>query len=166
MNQSKIGQFITKKRKEKNLTQEQLAERLNVSNKTVSKWECGKCMPDYSLVEPLCKELNVSIAELFDGKESEESSASIENEQVIKLIKDMEQLKKDKDISKLYLSGLILAVIGIVLCLLSKIFGGSGFQDFISGFFIGVAIALFFISVFIVVFATANVIKKNKNCKS
>lgn len=50
MNQIAIGKFITKKRKEQNLTQEQLANRLGVSNKTVSKWETGKCMPDYSVI--------------------------------------------------------------------------------------------------------------------
>ena len=47
MEQLKVGRFITKKRKEQNLTQEQLAERLGISNKTISKWETGKCMPDY-----------------------------------------------------------------------------------------------------------------------
>lgn len=59
MNQLIIGKFISQKRKEKNLTQEQLAEKLGVSNKTVSKWECGKCMPDYSVVKPLCQELGI-----------------------------------------------------------------------------------------------------------
>ena len=53
MEQLKVGRFITKKRKEQNLTQEQLAERLGVSNKTVSKWETGKCMPDYAVVKNL-----------------------------------------------------------------------------------------------------------------
>ena len=57
MNQLTIGKFIAQKRKEKNLTQEQLAEILGVSNKTVSKWECGKCMPDYGIVKPLCQEV-------------------------------------------------------------------------------------------------------------
>ena len=50
MNQQVIGKFISLKRKEKNLTQEQLAEKIGVSNKTVSKWENGKCMPDYSVI--------------------------------------------------------------------------------------------------------------------
>ena len=50
MNQLTTGKFIAHKRKEKNFTQEQLAEKLGVSNKTVSKWETGKCMPDYSVV--------------------------------------------------------------------------------------------------------------------
>ena len=70
MNQKDIGKFISIKRKEKNLTQEQLAEKLNVSNKTVSKWENGKCLPDYSIVELLCKELDITIIELFEGEKS------------------------------------------------------------------------------------------------
>ena len=60
MNQIKIGNYIQKKRKEKNLTQEQLAEKLSVSNKTISKWECGKALPDYSLVEMVCEILGIS----------------------------------------------------------------------------------------------------------
>ena len=68
MDQYNIGNFIQKKRREKNLTQEQLAERLGVSNKTVSKWENGKCLPDYSVIELLCKELGVTVAELLSGK--------------------------------------------------------------------------------------------------
>ena len=68
MDQIKAGRFITKKRKEQNLTQEQLAERLGVSNKTVSKWETGKCMPDYAVVKSLCEELKASVSELMDGE--------------------------------------------------------------------------------------------------
>ena len=162
MNQIKVGQLITKKRKEKNLTQEQLAERLNVSNKTISKWECGKCMPDYSLIEPLCKELGVSISELIDGAENEKNTDAIENEQIIKLINDVEQLKKGKAIPKLYVSSIILVIIGVVLCLLSTIFGGSAIQDFISGFLVGISIALILISVFMLFFAIFTAIKNNK----
>ena len=57
MNQLVIGKYISLKRKQKNMTQEQLAEKLGVSNKTISKWETGKCMPDYSIVKNLCDEL-------------------------------------------------------------------------------------------------------------
>ena len=53
MDQSAIGKYIYQKRKAKNLTQTQLAEKLGVSNKTISKWENGKCMPDYSIIENL-----------------------------------------------------------------------------------------------------------------
>ena len=54
MNQEKIGVFIAKCRKDKNLTQEQLAEKLGVSNKSISRWENGKTMPDYSILKDLC----------------------------------------------------------------------------------------------------------------
>ncbi|MDE6276244.1 MAG: helix-turn-helix domain-containing protein [Clostridia bacterium] len=167
MNQLKIGEFITKKRKEKNLTQEQLAERLNVSNKTVSKWECGKCMPDYSLIEPLCKELNVTISELLNGNEEANSEGSnttpsTESDKVIKLIKDVEQLKKDKAIPKLYVSAIILVIIGIALCIISTIFGGSAFQDFLAGFFVGIAIAVILIGLYMIFFAIFSAIAKAK----
>lgn len=69
MDQIIIGNFITKKRKEKNMTQAALAERLGVSNKTISKWETGKCMPDYSIIEPLCTELEITLAELLDSED-------------------------------------------------------------------------------------------------
>lgn len=68
MNQEKIGLFIAKCRREKNMTQEDLAEKLGVSNKSISRWENGKTMMDISLFEPLCNELNISIIELLNGE--------------------------------------------------------------------------------------------------
>lgn len=69
MNQENIGKFIALKRKQKALTQEQLAEKIGVSNKSISKWENGKCMPDYSVLESLCSELDISISEFMNGGE-------------------------------------------------------------------------------------------------
>ena len=69
MNQTAIGSYISKKRREKNLTQDQLAEKLGVSNKTISKWENGKCMPDYSIIEQVCRKLSVTLSELMDGED-------------------------------------------------------------------------------------------------
>lgn len=68
MDQEKIGIFIAECRKEKKLTQEQLAEKLGVTDKSISRWENGKTMPDISLFEPLCNELNISVAELLKGE--------------------------------------------------------------------------------------------------
>ena len=68
MNQKKIGKFISEKRKELKLTQAQLAEKLGVTDKTVSRWENGNYMPDLSLLQQLSKELNVSINELLSGE--------------------------------------------------------------------------------------------------
>ena len=66
MNQEKIGRFIAENRKAKKLTQEGLAEKLGITNKSISKWENGNCLPDSSLFKPLCQILDISINELFD----------------------------------------------------------------------------------------------------
>ena len=68
MDQQKIGRFLAQARKEKSLTQEQLAEKLGVSNRTISRWENGKNMPDVSLFQPLCMELGITMEELLDGE--------------------------------------------------------------------------------------------------
>ena len=68
MNQEKIGNFIAAMRKEKGLTQAQLAERLGVINKTVSRWETGKNMPDYAVLEDLTRELGITVNELIRGE--------------------------------------------------------------------------------------------------
>ena len=77
MNQTAIGSYNARKRKEQNLTQEQLAEQLGVSNKTVSKWENGKCMPDYSIIQTLCEALHVTLPELMDGEDAADSSVRV-----------------------------------------------------------------------------------------
>lgn len=68
MNQEKIGKFIALRRKEMKLTQADLAEMLGVTDRSVSNWENGKCMPDYSLLIPLSKELGVSVNDLISGE--------------------------------------------------------------------------------------------------
>lgn len=68
MDLSKTGKFIAERRKLKGLTQVKLAQILNVSEKTVSKWECGNGFPDTSLILPLCNALNISANELLSGK--------------------------------------------------------------------------------------------------
>lgn len=93
-----MGRFIAEKRRAKNLTQEQLAELLGVSNKTISKWETGKSMPDYSVVESLCKALNITIPELLAGKEKDsESTPGYTEEQVELLLYKVEQMEKDRN---------------------------------------------------------------------
>ena len=68
MNQIKIGKFITDERKKKEYSQMELANRLGISNKTISKWERGNGFPDVSLLLPLCKELDISVNELLTGE--------------------------------------------------------------------------------------------------
>lgn len=99
MSQQDIGRFIAEKRRAKNLTQEQLAELLNVSNKTVSKWETGKSMPDYSIVESLCRELAITVSELLAGKEnSSEGTSGYTDEQVALLLYKAEQTESKNHI--------------------------------------------------------------------
>ena len=84
MNQTAIGGYIARKRKEQNLTQEQLAQQLGVSNKTISKWENGKCMPDYSIIQRLCDAIHVTLPELMDGEDAAENSVHVyDNEQIL-----------------------------------------------------------------------------------
>ena len=68
MDQIKIGKYINEKRKENNITQSELAEKLNITDRAVSKWENGICMPDSSIIPILCKILNITINDLFSGK--------------------------------------------------------------------------------------------------
>ena len=68
MDQIKIGKFIAKTRKEKDMTQKQLADALLISDKTVSKWECGKGLPEVSLMLPLCEVLDISVNDLLTGE--------------------------------------------------------------------------------------------------
>lgn len=67
MDQAKTGRFIAARRKELGLTQRQLAERLSISDKTVSKWECGGGLPEVGLMLPLCGALGVTVNELPPG---------------------------------------------------------------------------------------------------
>ena len=68
MNQVKIGKFIAECRKKNNLTQMQLAEKLNITDRAISKWENGKAMPDSSIMLELCKELKINVNELLSGE--------------------------------------------------------------------------------------------------
>jgi transcriptional regulator with XRE-family HTH domain len=68
MNQEKIGKFILKLRKEKNMSQLDLADKIGVTDRAISKWENGKGLPDISLMQPLCKELNITINDLLSGE--------------------------------------------------------------------------------------------------
>lgn len=146
MDQSAIGKFIFKKRKEKNFTQEQLAERLGVSNKTISKWETGKCMPDYSMIEPLCQELNITAAQLFDG-EDEKSIHTYDSQQILKMIKETQDLKN----KKLMLIGIVVSLTGIAFLIYSQLIGGTDMQEMLSGFTLGISFPLILLGSILIV---------------
>ena len=138
MDQIAIGRYIARKRKEQNLTQEQLSEQLGVSNKTISKWENGKCMPDYSLIQKLCEALDVTLPELMDGEDAAENSVRVyDDEQILDLLRRTQELERKKKI----LYGLVLIVLGIASGAMSKTTGGTDVQKFIAGILMGLSAA-------------------------
>ena len=152
MNQIAIGNLIEKKRKEQNLTQAQLAEKRGVSNKTVSKWENGKCMPDYGVIQPLCTELGVTVSELMDGEEqAPDSIRAYDGEQILDLLKRTQALESQRET----LVGILLIVMGMALGAMSFTLGGSDVKDFFSGLMMGLSCATMLVGVFVAVRAIA-----------
>lgn len=113
MDQDRIGKYIAKLRKEKKITQEELAEKLGVSSKSVSRWETGRNMPDLSLLIPLCKELETTINELLSGEKLNEKEYQEKSEEnIIKTI-DFTN-KKLKKIRRICYSILIIIILFII----------------------------------------------------
>lgn len=120
MNQTEIGKFIAKCRKEKKLTQAQLAEKLNITDRAVSKWETGKSMPDSSIMLELCEILGITVNELLSGEEIDmESYEKRADENLIALKrKDENNMTKNTIISILFSVTLLT---GIMVCLICNI---------------------------------------------
>ena len=112
MDQVKIGKFIKEKRKEKKITQSELAEKLNVTDRAISKWENGICMPDSGIITELCKILNITINDLFSGEvvDMKDSEKKLEKN-LLEIIK----LKEQKDKQLLSLEIFIGILVSIIL---------------------------------------------------
>ena len=109
MDQIKIGQFISQMRKEKGLTQRQLADELLISDRTISKWETGKGMPDVSLMMPLCEILGINVNELLSGEKlSDEEYKQKAEENIVNILSE-----KKTNIKRLLTSGAIFVISGI-----------------------------------------------------
>ena len=122
MDLDKIGKFIALNRKNKGLTQEQLAEKLGVTNKTISRWETGKYMPDLSLLKPLSEELGITLNELLSGEKIEEQKIVENTEKNIINTIDYSSKKVENEHKKISIILMILgAIISIsALTILSK----------------------------------------------
>lgn len=94
MNQVKIGKFIAECRKHKNMTQAELAEKLNITDRAISKWETGKGMPDSSIMLELCSELDISVNELLSGEVIKMDNY---NEKAEELLLEMKKQKEEAD---------------------------------------------------------------------
>lgn len=115
MNQVKIGKFIAECRKKNNLTQMQLAEKLNITDRAISKWENGKAMPDSSIMLDLCNELKISVNELLSGEVIEMNNY---NEKVENNLLDMIKQKELADKRLLTMEIVIGALSSIILFVL------------------------------------------------
>ena len=121
MNQEKIGKFIAKCRKDKNLTQGELADKLNISNKAISKWETGRGMPDASIMLELCAYLGITVNELLSGEKLEEGEYKEKaNENIINIAKESEKNKKVKN--KIIIVLTIIIIFSILLLITNIIY--------------------------------------------
>ncbi len=150
MDQIKIGKFIAECRKKNNLTQMQLAEKLNITDRAISKWENGKAMPDSSIMLELCELLKISVNELLSGEEIKmnEYNVKLENN-LIEMVKQKEAT--DRILLRMeYVIG-IFSIIILFGCLaiayyvdmadwLKIVVGATGFVLFIIGMLYGLKI--------------------------
>lgn len=109
MDQIKTGKFISALRKEKGFTQVQLADRIGISDKTVSKWECGSGLPEVSLMLPLCEILGISVNELLAGKRLADSEYRSKAEDTI-----MDLMTENRENKKRMLQSAVCGCITIV----------------------------------------------------
>lgn len=128
MNQEKTGKFIAKLRKEKGLTQSQLAEQFGISNKAVSKWENGKCLPDASIMIDLCNLLGITVNELLSGEKICMEDYKDKAEETITSVVSASQEEKKSMLNEIRNRGLLTIVIGIIL-LLGSIYASKVLYD-------------------------------------
>lgn len=124
MDQIRSGRLIAEERKKKGYTQRQLAEKLNISDKTISKWECGNGFPEVSLLLPLCDELGITVNDLLSGEivPREDYQKKAENN-MVEMIREREANKKQFTLT-LLLGGVSLAAfltLLIVVCVYTDV---------------------------------------------
>mgnify|MGYP001151236127 CR=1 FL=1 len=117
MDNQKFGRFIRDLRKKANMTQKELGEKLNVTDKAVSKWENGNCIPDASNIQELCKILNITINDLFSGcvVDMRDNEKKLE-ENLLEMIKIKEKRDKELLILEIFI-GVIVSII-MFLCIM------------------------------------------------
>lgn len=140
MNQEKIGKFIAKCRKDQKLTQQDLAEKLGVSDRTIGNWENGRNLPDASLFKPLCDELSITINDLISGEKIDKLEYQEKfEENMINTINYTNKKIKEKNNT----IGIILMLLGFCIFILSlSIYSSKNFANQI-GSIVGVIIIFF-----------------------
>ena len=127
MDQIIIGKFIAEERKRKGYTQKQLSEKLGISDKTISKWECGNGFPEVSLLLPLCEELDITVNELLSGERvSEEDYRRKAEENMVNLVKEAQESKK-----KIILSAMVAMLVIVAATPLFVVSGTLVMEDWL-----------------------------------
>ena len=144
MDQIKIGKFIAECRKKNNLTQMQLAEKLNITDRAISKWENGKAMPDSSIMLDLCNELKISVNELLSGEVLEMNSY---NEKLEQNLIDMVKQKEQSDKRLLTMEIVIGVLAGLVLFILIFVASFVEMADWLRILFIIIGLIPFMIGI-------------------
>lgn len=132
-----IGEFIQQLRKDKGMTQKELAEIIGMSDKTISKWESGNSLPDTSILVSLCEALDISVNELLScEKIPPEDYSKKAEENIMTLMKENEENKKENKITKIIgiVLGIVLLGIGIFLCFINTDAGYAGLVTYTHNF--------------------------------
>lgn len=120
MDQIKIGKFIQQRRKDKKITQSKLAERLNVSDRAISKWENGNCLPDVSNISELCKILDISINDLFSGEIVDmKDNEKVLEQNLLEVVRQKEESDKRLLAMEIVIGFLISAIFFILIIIAS-----------------------------------------------
>ncbi len=143
MDQIKIGKFIAEERKAKKYTQRELADKLDISDKTISKWERGNGFPEVSVLLPLCNELEITVNELLSGKRLQEVDyKKIAEENMVNLVKEAQESKK-----KIVMSALVACLVIIAAVPLFVMAGAFDMEVWLRTVLMGIGIIIIIIGI-------------------
>ncbi len=169
MNQEKIGKFIAEKRKENKLTQEQLAEKLNISKNAVSKWERGINLLDVSIMQELCKILNITLNELFIGEKIlDENYKKVADNNLLNALENSSFTLKEKidfykrKRKKEHIFKFILCFISLIILIIALKFQNT--KGYIIVTIVGILVTLFYIVLYnqMMIYVENHVYKKSE----
>lgn len=163
MDQKKVGSFLRELRKEKQLTQEQLAERFGVTNRSVSRWETGSNMPDLSILVELADFYDVDIRDIIDGERKGEDMNKEEKER-LQLVADYAETEKNTLLMRLRIFSIV-GLVSLIAGLVMLVLGGDNnlpVYDYMMGTLMGVSIGALLVAVFYSTGALENMRKRKR----
>lgn len=163
MDQKKFGSFLRELRKEKQLTQEQLAERFGVTSRSVSRWETDSNMPDLSILVELADFYDVDIRDIIDGERKGEDMNKEEKER-LQLVADYAETEKNTLLMRLRIFSIV-GLVSLIAGLVMLVLGGDNnlpVYDYLMGTLMGVSIGALLVAVFYSTGALENMRKRKR----